>query len=118
MKDRLDRALRYARVAVDAVNRVDVELVLVLVKTITWTDDDAIGVFAIVARLTDDEGHGGSLLVRKEGSILSAAICERRAVSIVSASDERKTWMDLILRRVNDFPEFTGPAIDDAIWSL
>jgi hypothetical protein len=57
MKDRLDRALRYACFAIDARFRINVKLHFILVKTITWANDDAVRVFAIVTRLTHNIGH-------------------------------------------------------------
>ena len=57
MKYCFDRALRNARLAIDAVDRVDVELAVVLVEAIARANNHAVGVFAIVTRLTDDISH-------------------------------------------------------------
>src|SRR5438067_5880820 len=48
-EDGLDRALGNARLAVDAVGRVDVEHLLILVEALYREDGHAIGVLAIVA---------------------------------------------------------------------
>src|SRR5262245_33934094 len=55
--DGLDRALRDARLAVDAVLRVDVEHHLVLVEALYRADDAAVGVLTVVARRGDDVSH-------------------------------------------------------------
>src|SRR4030095_16615423 len=56
-EDRLDRALRDARLAVDAVFRVDVEHHLVLVEALYRADDATVGVLAVVTGRGDDVGH-------------------------------------------------------------
>jgi hypothetical protein len=57
LKDRLNRALRPARIAVDAVVGIDIELPVILVKTFARANDDTIGVLAIATRLAHDIGH-------------------------------------------------------------
>jgi hypothetical protein len=57
MKNRLDGTLRDASFAIDARFRINVKLHFILVKTITWANDDAIRVFAIVTRLAHNIGH-------------------------------------------------------------
>src|SRR5205823_11475833 len=49
-----DGALRDARPAINALVRVDIEHLLILIEAIGRADGDAIGVLAIVARLGDD----------------------------------------------------------------
>src|SRR5262249_49922925 len=46
-KDRIHRTFRYARFAVDALRRIDVKHVLVLIEALARADCDAIGVLAI-----------------------------------------------------------------------
>ena len=48
-EDGLDRALGNARLAIDAIDRIDIEHHVVLVEAFNRADDAAIGVFAIVA---------------------------------------------------------------------
>src|SRR5829696_4081578 len=64
-EDGLDRALGDARLAVDAVVRVDVQHHLVLVEALHRTDDTAVGVLAVVTGGGDDVSH-------ESGSVLSA----------------------------------------------
>src|SRR5690349_19247292 len=56
-KDRLDGALRHARLAVDAVDRIDPQHHVVLVEALDGTDDTAVRVLAVVARLAYHMGH-------------------------------------------------------------
>src|SRR5262249_40413627 len=63
-EDGLDGALRHARLAVDAVGRVDVEHLLVLVEALHRADRDAVGVLAVVAGLADGVGHRTVVLSR------------------------------------------------------
>ena len=58
--DRLDRAGRLARAAVDALVRVDEEHVVVAVEAVHRTDLDAVGEAAVLAVLGDDVRHGVS----------------------------------------------------------
>src|SRR5262245_46529131 len=53
----LDRAFRHAGLAVDAVVRIDVQHLLVLVEALHRTDDAAVGVLAVVTRSSDDVSH-------------------------------------------------------------
>src|SRR5262249_5852610 len=52
-----DRALGYAGLAVDAINRVDVEHLLPLVEAFDRADDDAVRIFAVMARLSNCVSH-------------------------------------------------------------
>src|SRR5437879_4506341 len=54
-KDRLHGAFGDARLAVDAILRIDVELLLVLIEAVAGADDNAVGVFAIVAGFTHNK---------------------------------------------------------------
>src|SRR5581483_9264349 len=56
-EDRLHGALGHARPAVDAVGRIDVELLLVAEEALHRTDHDAVRVLAAAARLGHDVGH-------------------------------------------------------------
>ena len=56
-EDRLDRAFRHARLAVDAVDRVDVQHHVVLVEALDRADGHAIGVLAVVARFANGVRH-------------------------------------------------------------
>jgi hypothetical protein len=53
----LDRALGYARTAVNAVVWVDVKHLIAFPKAISRAHDHAVGVFAAEARLGNDERH-------------------------------------------------------------
>src|SRR5579884_4150118 len=64
-EDRLDRALRLARAAVDALLGVDHEDAAGLVDAVDGTDIDAGTVLDVDARLGDDVRHGGLLYRRK-----------------------------------------------------
>jgi len=57
MENRLDGAFGDTGVAIDALLRVDIELLLVLVKTIARTDDHAVCVLAVMTGLANDIGH-------------------------------------------------------------
>ncbi len=57
-EDGLNRALRFAKRAVDAFIGVDDEKVGPLVKAVHGAHLNAIGVFALDAVLGDDKGHG------------------------------------------------------------
>jgi hypothetical protein len=57
MEDRIYRTLGDTRFAINAFVRVDVEQLLALVEAFDGADDNAVGIFAIEARLTDDMGH-------------------------------------------------------------
>src|SRR5581483_4387097 len=70
--DRVDRALRLAHPAVDALVRVDDEHVLTFVEAIDRTHLDAIGVLALDAVLVDDVGH-------------AAEVCRSRAIARATA---------------------------------
>src|SRR5581483_3944405 len=70
--DRVDRALRLAHPAVDALVGVDDEHILTLVEAIDGTDLDAIGVLALDAVLVDDVGH-------------AAEVCRSRAIARATA---------------------------------
>jgi hypothetical protein len=63
-KDRLDRALRFARPAIDAFLGVDDEDAIGFVDAIDRADVDARAVFDVDARLRDDVSHGGLLYRR------------------------------------------------------
>src|SRR5262249_39377904 len=69
VEDRLDRALRDARLAVDALLGVDVEHLRPFIEAIDRADDHAVGVFAVEARLGNDVGHSGLLGGTKRGSV-------------------------------------------------
>ena len=56
-KDRLHRALRHARLAVDAVLRIDVQHHIVLIEALDRADGHAIGVLAIVTRFANSMRH-------------------------------------------------------------
>jgi len=56
-EDGLNRAFRNARVAVNAVFRVDVKLVVVLVKAIARANDHAVRILAVPTGLTNDKSH-------------------------------------------------------------
>ena len=58
MVDRLDGAFRDASLAIDAMVRIDVQHVLVLVKALAWAHDHAIGVLAVTARFANNVRHG------------------------------------------------------------
>src|SRR5262245_14989193 len=60
-EDRLDRALRLARPAVDALVGVDVILVVALVDTVDRANGDAGGILGADTRLGDNIGHGSLL---------------------------------------------------------
>ena len=57
VEDRFDRTLGDAGFAVDALIRMDVEHLLAFVEAFHGADDDAIGVFAPVAGLSDNVGY-------------------------------------------------------------
>jgi hypothetical protein len=57
MEDGFHRAFRDARLAVDAMLWIDVELGAILVKALARADDHAVGVLAVLARLANDIGH-------------------------------------------------------------
>src|SRR5690606_20418293 len=59
--DGLDRALRDARAAVDALIGVDVEHLVVAVEALHGTHGDTVGEAAALAVSGDDEGHARSL---------------------------------------------------------
>src|SRR5579871_2627301 len=61
-EDRFHRAFRHARFTVDAVLRIDVKHLVVLVKAFHRADDAAIGVLAIVAGFTNGVSHANSVL--------------------------------------------------------
>ncbi len=77
LEDGFNRALGNARIAIDALVRVDVKDLLAFVKRIDRADDDAIGVFTGEAGFGNDKGHGGSFPV-----ILWAAMIERPIMRI------------------------------------
>ena len=56
-EDGFVRALGHARLAVDALFRVDVEHLVVLVEAFDRTDGDAVGVLAIVTGLANNMRH-------------------------------------------------------------
>jgi hypothetical protein len=64
VENRLDRTFRDAGVTIDAMYGVDEEHVLSLVKAVTGTDDDAIGIFAVETGFGNDECHDRLLLRR------------------------------------------------------
>jgi len=57
MEDRLDGAFGDARFAVDAFIRVDVQHLLAFIETLDRADNNAIGVFAAEAGLSNNVGH-------------------------------------------------------------
>jgi hypothetical protein len=57
-KDRFHRTFRDTAFAIDALHGIDVEHVVVLVKTFRGTDNDAVGVLAVQTRFANDIGHG------------------------------------------------------------
>src|SRR5690606_16773984 len=59
--DRLDRTLRHARSTIDTLVRIDVEHLVVPVKTLDRADGDTIRESAPLAVVSDDEGHAASL---------------------------------------------------------
>src|SRR5262245_14288892 len=71
-EDRLDRALGHACFAVDAVIRINVEHLLVLVETLHRTDDATIGVLAVVTRGSDDVSHESEWSFQPMGRGLAA----------------------------------------------
>src|SRR5262245_8135939 len=56
-EDGFDRAFRDASFAVDAVDRVDIKHLFVLIEALYRANDHAVGVFAIVARLANGVSH-------------------------------------------------------------
>src|SRR5260370_31301829 len=62
----LHRALWHTGFTIDAVDGIDVEHRIILVKTLHGTDDNAIGVLAIVARLANGVSHTRSVLSSDE----------------------------------------------------
>ena len=60
--NRLDRAFRQARFAVDARARIDVEHRLILKEAIARTNCHTVSVFAIATRLRNDKSHSLALL--------------------------------------------------------
>jgi hypothetical protein len=58
LKNRLYRTLGHACIAINAVVGIDIELHVVLIKTVTWADDDAVRVLAVVTGFADDKSHG------------------------------------------------------------
>ena len=58
VKNGLDEALRDAGLAVDAIVGCDVEHPVPLAEAVARADDNAIGIFAIDARLGHDKSHG------------------------------------------------------------
>src|SRR5688572_12986317 len=57
MKDSLHGTLGHAGFAVDALIRMDVEHLIAFVKAFHWAYNDAIGVLAAKAGLSNDVGH-------------------------------------------------------------
>src|SRR5690606_32805610 len=66
--DRIDRALRLAQGAVDALVRIDHQEVGALVETVERAHLDTVGVLALDAVLGDDEGHGRGIPGDRRGS--------------------------------------------------
>src|SRR5262249_59175726 len=56
-EDRFDGALRHARLAIDAIYRVDVQHHVILIKALDRTDDTAVGVLTVIARFANDVRH-------------------------------------------------------------
>ena len=78
MEDGFDGTFGDASLAVDALFRVDVEHRFSLVETLDRTDNDAVGVFAVEARLGDDVGHSApfspaqnSVFFKQTGTMLA-----------------------------------------------
>ena len=63
MVDRLGGAFGNTSVAVDAVVGVDVDHVLVFVKTFHWANGQASFIFTANAGLSDDHGHVRNLIL-------------------------------------------------------
>lgn len=74
-EDCVHRALADTGVAVDALLRIDEELLRIVearlirrrVDAVHWTDLDAGGVLALSARLGDDVGHGAVTRINQRG---------------------------------------------------
>jgi hypothetical protein len=62
VEDRLDQTFRHARFTIDALSRIDVKHLIVLIETLRRTNGNAVGVLAITARLANDIGHEKALL--------------------------------------------------------
>ena len=62
-KNRFDRAFRDAQGAIDTLIRVDDEHIGPLAETIDRTNVDAVGIFALDARFSDDVSHEATLKV-------------------------------------------------------
>src|SRR5262249_59924368 len=56
-EDRLDRAFGHARLAIDAIIRVDPKHHVVLVEALHRADRDAVGILAVVTRLANGVSH-------------------------------------------------------------
>jgi hypothetical protein len=56
-EDRFDWTFGYARAAIDAVIRLDVELLIIAIEALAWADDHAVRVLAPATRLGHDMGH-------------------------------------------------------------
>src|SRR6516165_2912668 len=80
-EDGFDRTFGHAGFAVDAINRVDVEHMLPLIEAFDRADDDAVRVFAVMARLSNSVSHIQSVLsflaVGQCSSIISTAVPPR-----------------------------------------
>src|SRR3981081_1449638 len=57
VENRLDGTLRQTRLAVNAMLRINVEHLLVLIEAVAGTDGDAVGVLAVMTGFANDEGH-------------------------------------------------------------
>ena len=98
-EDRLHRALRFARPAVDALLRVDDQDPLELVDAVDRADVDAREVFDVDAGLGDDVRHScESSLARARCSVRAAGVALRsRLVSSSTSSGARSTSADFTI---------------------
>src|SRR5262249_48325107 len=79
-EDRLHGALRHARLAVDAVHRVDVQHHVVHPEALHGADDRAVGVLAVIARLTNSVSHDATVPFLPLGSSSAKAAPEPLAL--------------------------------------
>lgn len=68
VEDRFNRAFSYASFAVDALIWVDVEHLVPFVKALDWAYDNAVGIAAANAGLSDDVSHGSKNLSNLKNS--------------------------------------------------
>jgi hypothetical protein len=118
VEDRVNRAFRNTCVAVNAIVWINVKHLLVVIKTLHWTDDNAISVFAVSARFANDVDHGSTPFKRGFERFPANVLSDWRAVpgARVDGASEVDEKL-IVVAEFNRDREKANPNSSDDCWT-